>query len=175
MKMGRVGDLRNLIRHQWQPLDLIEAGLSSVQAGVSYTERYSGTHTVVHVAGLESALVTAGLGRVLAGVLAGAVRIDTSLASALLLKGVDERKELADCVKRLLGASNAFHGEGAVLFRDSKRNAWLAEGVLHVLLVAQNREPSVLLRDASMRCATSIRVLRSRASTRWPCFSAVAS
>lgn len=146
MKMVRVEDLRNSIRHQRQPLDLIEAGLSCVQAGVSYAERRSRTHTVVQVAGLESTLVTAGLGRVLAGVLAGAVKIDTSLASALLLKGVDERKELADCVERLLGASNAFHSKGAILFRDTKRNAWLAEGVLHVLLIAQNRQPSVLLR-----------------------------
>ncbi|MEU0275035.1 hypothetical protein [Streptomyces sp. NPDC006307] len=127
-------------------LQLVEAALDEIAASVRLRALPEpSSHTALVVSGVESSEVARSLGRVLVGLLLGAVRCNVSLAAALLVGGADDREQLAGDVVELIGANNSFVTDGEILFRDTKRNAWLAEGLLHVLLVLQNRDPGDLL------------------------------
>lgn len=97
------------------------------------------SHTVVTVSGLDSAQVPSALGRYLVGALAGAVGLDVRLSEDLLAKGVDRREEVHRTVVSLVGASNDFPTEADRLFRNTRRNAWIGEGVGHALLALTAR------------------------------------
>jgi len=128
------------------PLRLVEAALEEIAASVEVTELPGpSTHTALDVSGVESAEVARSLGRVLVALLLGAVRCNVNLAAELLVGGTDDREQLAGDVAHLIGKDNSFVSASEVLFRDTKRNAWLAEGLLHVLLVLQNRDGAELL------------------------------
>lgn len=128
------------------PLRLVEAALEEIAASVGLAELPGpSSHTALRVSGVESPEVARSLGRVLVGLLLGAVRCNVSLAAALLVGGADDREQLAGDVAELIGKDNSFVSASEILFRDTKRNAWLAEGLLHVLLVLQNRDEAELL------------------------------
>ncbi|MFF3087361.1 hypothetical protein ACFVRB_20265 [Streptomyces nojiriensis] len=128
------------------PLELVRTALDEIAASVSFSQSPGpSSHTAIRVSGIESPKVTRSLGRVLVGLLVGAVECNVALASALLADGIDDRAQLACDVAELIGTTNSFVTQEEVLFRDTKRNAWLAEGLLHVLLVLQNRESAELL------------------------------
>ncbi|MCP9213515.1 hypothetical protein [Streptomyces cucumeris] len=128
------------------PLELVGLALDEIAASVSLSVLPGPlSHTALRVSGIESPKVTRSLGRVLVGLLVGAVKCNVSLAAALLADGIDDQLQLAADVVELVGATNTFVTPEEILFRDTKRNAWLAEGLLHVLLTLQNREPAKLL------------------------------
>ena len=131
------------------PLTLIDAALSDLADSITLRE-LSGvaSHTAIVAEGLDSPVVSKALGRYLVGALAGAVDLDARLSDALLVQGAEARVELANTVRRLVGDTNAFADEQEIRFRDSRRNAWIAEGVVHALLVVRARVETACLAGA---------------------------
>lgn len=121
-------------------LDLLTAALDDLDACVVF---HPGTaapsHTVVLVSGLDAAPVPAALGRYLVGTLAGAVGLDAQLSEDLLARGVDRREEIRRTVTSLIGTDNIFTTATARQVRDTRRNAWIGEGIGHALLVLSAR------------------------------------
>lgn len=122
------------------PIELLEAALVDLAAAVTLRELPGvTTHTAIVADGLESPKATTALGRYLVGALAGAVDIDAELSEAMLATGVDARGELERTVRRLVRDPNVCRSEKHIRFRDTRRNAWIAEGVVHALLVVRAR------------------------------------
>ncbi|MFE8016307.1 hypothetical protein ACFU3O_26640 [Streptomyces antibioticus] len=125
------------------PLELIRQALEHLGHMVRLTEEAGATtHTVVVATGLEAPSVPESFGQYLVGVLAGAVGHDAQLSSDLLAQGVDAQAELQKKVISLIGNTNNFRTEKEILFRDTKRNAWMAEGIVHALMVLRAQHPS---------------------------------
>lgn len=130
-----------------EPLVLLEQALSDLDAAISFSaEAQASSHTVVKVAGLEDPRVTVALGRYLVGALAGAVDIDASLYEELLAHGADRRAELVATVESIIGKTNAFGTAEAWVFRDTRRNAWIGEGVGHALLMLAARHETSFIK-----------------------------
>lgn len=128
------------------PLILIDAALNELARSVTLRELPVATsHTAIVAQGLESPRVAQALGLYLVGALAGAVDLDARLCSALLAAGPEARVELASTVDRLVGDSNVFAEPSGIRFRDTRRNAWIAEGVVHALLVLRARADTACL------------------------------
>ncbi|MET8685059.1 hypothetical protein ABZV77_12660 [Streptomyces sp. NPDC004732] len=128
------------------PLGVVAAALKHITESVDLCPLpRSDSHTPIRVSGLELPDVTRAFGRALVGVLAGAVRTDLRLAARLLATGIDGRAEFVGNVRTLIGVDNDFGTAEAILFRDTKRNAWIAEGVLHILLAVQDQASADLL------------------------------
>jgi hypothetical protein len=85
------------------------------------------------------------MGRYLVGALAGAVDIDARLCEDLLAHGVNRRTEITSTVIGIIGETNVFSTPEAKLFRDTRRNAWIGEGVGHALLMLAARHESSLI------------------------------
>lgn len=83
--------------------------------------------------------MTVALGRYLVGALAGAVGLDARLSADLLATGVDRREEVRRTVESLIGTGNLFVTADDLQFRDTRRNAWIGEGVGHALLALSAR------------------------------------
>ncbi len=125
------------------PLVLIEQALLHLESVVKLTEEPgASSHTVVVASGLEADQAPEAFGRYLVGVLAGAVGHDAQLSDFLLAEGVDAREELQKKVASLVGLTNIFDTDSKKLFRDTKRNAWMAEGVVHAIMVLRARSES---------------------------------
>ncbi len=95
------------------------------------------TGIAIEASGLDHPAVPVALGRYAVGALAGAVGLDARLAADMLATGVDARAELAATVVRLIGNTNVFTTEAETNFRDSCRNAWIAEMLMHAILVVR--------------------------------------
>ncbi|WP_433521583.1 hypothetical protein ACQPZ2_30315 [Nocardia pseudovaccinii] len=127
-------------------MKLIEDSLSDISRYVLVREvAGASTHTAIVAEGLELPAVTLALGRYLVAALAGVIDLDASLSTELLGQGIDARMELAATVSRLVGDTNIFVDAAAEKFRDTQRNAWIAEGVAHALLVVRALYDSALL------------------------------
>jgi len=128
------------------PIDLLRGALRDLDEGIEFRAGVAtSTHTVVVVDGLERNGVPAALGRYLVGALAGAVGLDARLSDQLLARGVDRRAEVGRTVASLVGKTNDFTTQAEIRFRDTRRNAWIGEGVGHALLMltAQHETSSV--------------------------------
>lgn len=122
-----------------QPLAVIDEALHAIATSVTLRELPGvASHTAIVAEGLDAPLVTKSLGRYLTGAIAGAVDLDARLSQSLLAEGFDAQNEVANRVRRLVGDTNAYTTE-SVRFRDTWRNAWIAEGVAHALLVVRAR------------------------------------
>jgi hypothetical protein len=116
------------------PMALLGQALADLDAAISFSaDAQAPSHTVVTVHGLEDPRVPAALGRYLVGALAGAVDIDASLCGDLLAHGADRSAELASTVEGIIGKTNIFETPEAEVFRDTRRNGWIGEGVGHAL------------------------------------------
>lgn len=125
------------------PLELIQGSLNHLGSCLDIEEEVGATtHTVVVVKGLDARPVAVAFGRYLVGVLAGAVGHDAQISADLLAQGVDAQNELKKKVVSLVGATNNFTSEKGILFRDTKRNAWIAEGMVHGIMVLRATYPS---------------------------------
>ncbi|MGZ3148033.1 hypothetical protein ACVDFE_39875 [Lentzea chajnantorensis] len=127
-------------------MELIDEALDVVANSV--TLRVLGgasTHTAIVADGLDQPKVATALGRYLVGALAGIVGEDARLSTVMLEQGVDAQIELREAVIRLIGDTNVFVAEGEIKFRDTRRNAWIAEGVAHALLVVRARIDTAFL------------------------------
>lgn len=123
---------------QVPPLQLLQGALNDVATNVVLEELSGGTsHTAIVANGLQEPVTTRAFGRFLLGTLASAVDIDAQLCEQMLAQGAEARVELEALVGRLIGNTNVFETDEAIKFRDTRRNAWIAEGVVHALLVVR--------------------------------------
>jgi len=99
------------------------------------------SHCVIVVAGLEAANVRSALGCYLTASLAGVIQADARVDSALIGSSIDERDELIAAVQGLIGETNDIDQT----FRDTRRNAWIGEGIGHALLMLRARHETALL------------------------------
>ncbi|MEV5188052.1 hypothetical protein [Streptomyces werraensis] len=128
------------------PLALIDKALALLAAEVDLREDPGApTHTVIIASGLEASGVAKSLGLYLVGALAGAIQQDASLCDAMLPIGPEGQREVEQAVHRLVGMNNQFMTSSEISFRDTKRNAWIAEGVMHALLMIRARSASDML------------------------------
>ena len=129
------------------PMVLLEQALADLDVAISFSaDAQAPSHTVVLVHGVEDPLVPRALGRYLVGALAGAVDIDAALSEDLLARGADRRTELASSVESIIGKTNVFDTPAAQNFRDTRRNAWIGEGVGHALLMLAARHDTSFIK-----------------------------
>jgi hypothetical protein len=138
------------------PMVLLEQALGDLDAAISFSaEAQAPSHTVVLVHGVEDPRVPTALGRYLVGALAGAVDIDASLSEDLLARGADRRAELTSSVESIIGKTNVFGTPAEQMFRDTRRNAWIGEGVGHALLMLAARHDTSFIKGR-LRTLTEI-------------------
>ncbi|GAA2418875.1 hypothetical protein GCM10010404_91820 [Nonomuraea africana] len=125
-------------------IDLLTASLDEIERCVTFHPGIAASsHTVVIVSGLDAFEVPVAMGRYLVGTLAGAVGLDARLSEDLLARGVDRREEIRRTVTALIGTDNIFITEEQKQVRDTRRNAWIGEGIGHALLsLGARRETS---------------------------------
>jgi hypothetical protein len=128
------------------PIALLEQALGDLDTAISFSsDEVTLSHTVVFVHGLDNPKVPTSIGRYLVGALAGAVDIDARLCELLLARGADRRSEITSTVISIIGQTNSFDTPAEEQFRDTRRNAWIGEGVGHALLmVAARRDASFI-------------------------------
>jgi len=142
---GVTGQTREAAAPQ-SPVALLDDALTDLAVATSLSMvPGASSHIAILVEGLEGPKATAALGRYLIGALAGAIELDARLSGVLLARGADARAELTRTVQRLIGASNSFSTDREIRFRDTRRNAWIAEGVVHALLVLRARVDTACL------------------------------
>jgi V8-like Glu-specific endopeptidase len=125
---------------------LVDEALDEIARCVTLREiPGASTHTAIVADGLEQSNVSVALGRYLVGALAGIVGEDARLSAVMLEEGPDARAELGAAITRLIGDTNFFETDRAEHFRDTRRNAWIAEGVAHALLVVRARTGTAFL------------------------------
>ncbi|MDA1363102.1 hypothetical protein O1R50_26045 [Glycomyces luteolus] len=125
---------------------LVANALAELERGIKLVERPGPTsHTVLVGTGFETPSVTTALGRYLVGALANVVGLDARLSEELLAEWPNARAELDLDLLELLGPDNNFADPTAALTRDDTRNPWIAEGLLHALLVVRARTVTGLL------------------------------
>lgn len=123
-----------------EPIVLLESALDEMDDAIVFNAAVPrASHTVVTVDGLEKPQVPVALGRYLVGAIAGAVDIDARLSTILLARGADRRAETMTTVTSIVGVTNVFETEAETTFRDTRRNAWIGEGVGHALLMLTAR------------------------------------
>jgi hypothetical protein len=105
----------------------------------------SASHTPLAVKGLEDAPTINALATYLVGCIAGAVDFDARLSPAGIISGEKAATELKKQVIDLIGADNNWPTEKAKKMRDTRRNAWIAEGIAHAMLVVRRIQETPLL------------------------------
>jgi len=122
------------------PLQIIDAALTELGQVVVLSEAAGPTsHIAVVAEGLDEPRASTAVGRYLLGVIAGAVQLDGSLSSKYLPTGPADGQDVLESVLSLVGQTNAFVSNDEIRFRDQVRNAWIAEGLTHALLVLRAR------------------------------------
>lgn len=103
------------------------------------------SHTPLIVSGLEVASVIDAMATYLIGCIAGAIGFDARVSAAVLVNEIDAELELNNQVAALIGSDNVWDTEEQRKFRDTRRNAWIAEGISHAIIVIHRRRATSLL------------------------------
>jgi hypothetical protein len=132
--------------HPDQHLAELESALDTLSSSVVITAMPSTkSHTPLVATGLEIDTVVEALATYLVGCIAGAVGFDARLSSAVLVNERDAAAELGSQVIALIGSGNDWPTSEDIKFRDTKRNAWIGEGIAHAMIVVHQRRVSPLL------------------------------
>jgi hypothetical protein len=123
-------------------LDVLEKKVTVKIAAANFS------HTSLEVAGLDNPEVVAACARFLIGFLAGAIGLDAKLGKSMMIDASHASAELGKQCLSLLGPDNKFDTDETQRFRDQRRNAWIAEGVAHALLVARAKAVNDLVPGA---------------------------
>jgi len=124
---------------------LVESALETLRTETRLTEESGpASHTVLIGTGLETPAVTLALGQYLTGVLANIVQADARLSDELLHDWTNAQAELEIELEALLGVDNIFTA-ATEWKRIKARDPWIAEGVVHAMLVLRARTETALL------------------------------
>jgi hypothetical protein len=128
------------------PKELIEGALRDLAAEVDCTEVPGpDSHTIVVVAGLDDPSVPLSLARYAVGFLAGWVGRDALIAARLGVTGVENRPEVLALVDRIVSPDPGLDEAGLKNWRETWRDPWLAEVLMHALFVIHRAETSAFL------------------------------
>ena len=118
------------------PKELIEEALEAIQTCVECKEQPSpDSHTVVEISGLDEPSLPRSLARYAVGFLAGWVELDATIEARLAMQGVEKRPELLRLVEKIVAPPTGVTDEQLEIWRQTSRNAWLAEVFTHALFV----------------------------------------
>lgn len=127
------------------PVELLESAIGDVARLVALTELEGASHHAIVAAGLDLPEAQVAIGRYLTGVVAGAIEIDARLEAAMIPSGPRGRSDLDRDVRKLIGDTNGFRTVSEKRFRDQVRNAWIGEGVAHLLILVRSRVETACL------------------------------
>jgi hypothetical protein len=125
-----------------QALDVLAAGLMPREAHAH------DSHIALSVSGLADDAVIDALGLYLVGLLAGIVRTNLRLSTALLDRTPEGRTQLAADVEALLAPPAGAPARAVEHFVADVRDPWIAEGIGHAILAIRNRAETVCLSGA---------------------------
>jgi len=131
------------------PKELIEEALEAIQVCVECKEQPSpDSHTIVKVSGFDEPGLPRSLARYAVGFLAGWVELDATIAARLAMQGVEKRPELLRLVEKVATPPAGVTDEQLEIWRQTWRNAWLAEILTHALFVIHRSLTSAFLAGA---------------------------
>lgn len=131
------------------PKELIEKSIEGIASCISCDEQPSpNSHTVVKVTGLNETTVPQHLACYAVAFLAGWVQRDATIAERLSVQGVEKRPEILRLVNRIVTPSPDLKSEELELWKQSWRNAWIAEALTHALFVIHRTSTSDFLGGA---------------------------
>ena len=123
------------------PAEVADRALGTLQAHLVLSQ--DGTppsHVPLVAAQIDSPEVPAALGAYVVAVAAGGIEVDCQLSDELAGITAETEDEVRRHFLKFVGVSNTFHTTTAKAFRDRVRNPWLAEMLVHALLVLRSRE-----------------------------------
>lgn len=128
------------------PKQLIEDALAHIASCISLTEGASpDSHTVVNATGLDDADLPLAIARYAVGFLAGWVERNATIGERLGVTGVEHRDEIRRLVDRVVSPPQGLDADGLANWRQTWRNAWIAEVITHALFVIRRTTPSASL------------------------------
>lgn len=128
------------------PKELIEDSVAEIGARVSLTEGTSpASHTVVVATGLDDPVVAASVARYAVAFLAGWVQRDATIGERLGVHGVEHRDEVRRLVDRIVAPPEGLDEPQITNWRQTSRNAWIAEVLTHALFFIRRSTPSATL------------------------------
>ena len=131
------------------PKELIEQSLEGIATCISCDEQPSpDSHTVVLVTGLDETPVPQHLAHYAVAFLAGWVQRDATIAERLSVQGVEKRPEILRLVNRIVTSDPELTSAQLEHWKQSWRNAWIAEVLTHALFVIHRTSTSGFLGGA---------------------------
>jgi hypothetical protein len=128
------------------PKELIEDSIAEIASRVTLNESTSpASHTVVVASGLDDPIVAASVARYAVAFLAGWVLRNAEIGDRVGVAGVQHRDELHRIVDRIVLPSEGFSSDQLDNWRQTWRDAWIAEVVTHVLFVIRKSNVSACL------------------------------
>lgn len=104
------------------------------------------SHVSLVATGLESEESIQYLAYYLVANVATLIELDTKICQEFgEIDDPDERKGIQQEVLELIGHNNDWRTPGSIVFRDTKRNAWIAEGIAHSMLLVRAFQENSLL------------------------------
>jgi len=128
------------------PKELIEESLDMIAECVCCEKQPSpDSHTVIEVTGMDEPEVPEALARYAVAFLAGWVEQDATIAARLAIQGVEKRPEVAKLVDRIVAPGANLNAEQIENWKQTWRNAWIAEVLTHALFVIHRTRTSDFL------------------------------
>jgi hypothetical protein len=123
-----------------EPDKAVDDALEVLADGLTLEEAHAGdSHTAIVVSGMDDPQVANALGLYLVGLLAGVVRTNLQLSTALLDTTPEGRQQLAADVQARLEPSVEDSQWTIDHFDTDVRDPWIAEGVGHAILAVRGR------------------------------------
>lgn len=128
------------------PKELIEDSLANLAKALSYEEAPSpDSHTVVEVGGFDNADMAPAVARYAVALLTGWVQKDATIADTLGIKGVEHRDEVRLLVDTIVAPPEGASSEAITHWKQTSRNAWIAEVLTHALFVLHRTTTSAFV------------------------------
>jgi hypothetical protein len=128
------------------PKELIEESLDVIAECVCCEQQPSpDSHTVIKVTGVDGPEVPEALARYAVAFLAGWVEQDATIAARLAIQGVEKRPEVVKLVDRIVVPRADLNPEQLENWKQTWRNAWIAEVLTHALFVVHRTRRSDFL------------------------------
>lgn len=132
-----------------EPDAAVNQALDVLGAGLELREAYAhDSHIALSITGLGEQTVIDALGLYLVGLLAGIVRTNLELSTALLNRTPEGRAQLAADVEARLTPRAGASQWTLEHFAADVRDPWIAEGIGHAILAVRNRIETVCLSGA---------------------------
>ncbi|MHB8659315.1 MAG: hypothetical protein ACYC91_15450 [Solirubrobacteraceae bacterium] len=118
------------------PKQILEDALNDLADRLSFQQDTSPeSHTLVIASGLDDPEVPKTLAHYAVGALAGWVQHDATIAERYAVRGIEHKAEIQALVAGIIQPSEDFTDEQLEQWRQTSRDPWIAEVLIHALLV----------------------------------------